>query len=225
MPNLPGFGAITDTMELVRKMWGGAGANLGGAAGLGIPGMVMPSLSVEDINKQIADLKAVESWLTLNMNLLRGTIQALEVQSATISTLKTMSETFAAAVKPPVDVGAAAGAGKTASAFTFPFGAMAAAPAAPPEAAAAPTPVEEKAVAPEPAPAIPVVNPAAWWNMLQDQFKHAVSTAMTPEPTGKTGSAPATKASAKTAAAASNGAAPARKAAAKRATKTPPRQR
>ena len=263
MPNLPGFGSITETMDLVRKMWGGMGSNGASAPGIGIPGMVMPSLSVEDINKQIADLKAVESWLTLNMNMLRGTIQALEVQSATISTLKTMSETFSAAVKPAADAG-----GKTPSAFGFPFGgAVAAAPAPAAPAPVAPRAVQVEAPAPQPeanapsgkttkpendkagdgpAPGMgaPIANPAAWWNMLQDQFKHAVSTAMAPEAGGKTGSTPAAntaerpaeKTTAKSGATApakpaaksavlKNAALPIRKAVAKRAVKSAPRQR
>ncbi len=90
MPNLPGFDAMAETMEFVKNMWGGMKP-----PATGIPGMVMPTLSVEEINKQITDLKAVEAWLTANMNMLRGTIQALEVQSATISTLRSMGQTFA----------------------------------------------------------------------------------------------------------------------------------
>jgi len=94
MPNLPGFDAMADTMEFVKNMWGGMKT-----PSTGIPGMVMPTLSVEEINKQIADLKAVETWLNANMTMLRGTIQALEVQSATIATLRTMGETFNPEVK------------------------------------------------------------------------------------------------------------------------------
>lgn len=90
MPNLPGFDAMADTMEFVKNMWGGMKP-----PATGMPGMVMPTLSVEEINKQITDLKAVEAWLSANMNMLRGTIQALEVQSATISTLRSMGQTFA----------------------------------------------------------------------------------------------------------------------------------
>jgi hypothetical protein len=191
MPNLPGFGAIAESMEMVRNMWGGASA-----PGIGIPGMVMPSLSVEDINKQIADLKAVESWLTLNMNMLRGTIQALEVQSATISTLRSMGESLSASVK------SATPAAAVPAAFSYPFGMPAAAapaskPREPMPAAAAPPEPElpaaedgpaesprstKKSAASKPAavPAFgaPLANPAAWWTMLQDQFKQAVGTAM-----------------------------------------------
>ena len=83
-PNPPGIaalGAMTDTLDFVKKMWGN----------LGVPGMVVPTLSIDEINKKISDLKAVESWLALNMNMLRGTIQALEVQSGTIAALQSMS--------------------------------------------------------------------------------------------------------------------------------------
>src|ERR1700716_4082110 len=92
-PNIPGLSAMTDTLEFMKNMRGGMSA-----PGVGIPGMVMPTLSVEEINKQIKDLKAVESWLSVNMNMLRGTIQALEVQSATISTLQAMGQNFSAAI-------------------------------------------------------------------------------------------------------------------------------
>lgn len=206
MPNLPGFGAIAETMELVRNMWGGMSA-----PGIGIPGIVMPTLSVEEINKQISDLKAVESWLTLNMNMLRGSIQALEVQSATISTLKSMGETFSASVKSAAPSSAAA---SPSPGFSFPFGAAATAPpervapapapwSPPPAAPVSPVP-ERKSPESGPASSVtsesgdastdkpaqkspaandtglgaPLANPAAWWNMLQNQFKHAVGTAL-----------------------------------------------
>ena len=82
---MPGANALGDTMEFVKGLW----------ASMKLPGMSMPSLSPEDIDKQIADLKAVESWLQMNMNMLRGTIQALEVQSATLNALRSMGQTFA----------------------------------------------------------------------------------------------------------------------------------
>jgi hypothetical protein len=141
MPNLPGFEAMADTMEFVKNMWGGMKPPASA-----IPGMVMPTLSVEEINKQITDLKAVEAWLTANMNMLRGTIQALEVQSATISTLQSMGQTFA--TQPKTE-----------------------APAEPPVPTAS-DPLHNSAAS---------ANPAAWWNMLQDQFNQAVSSVMSEE--------------------------------------------
>src|SRR5688572_10091160 len=109
-PNIPGMampamGAVTDTLEFVKNLWGSMGIpgmSMPGMnmTGMNIPGLVIPTLSVDEINKKITDLRAVESWLTLNMNMLRGGIQALEVQAATISTLQQMGETFAASISP-----------------------------------------------------------------------------------------------------------------------------
>ncbi len=175
MPQMPGAGAMTDTLEFMKNLWGNVKM-----PGVSIPGMVMPSLSVEEINKQITDLKAVESWLTVNMNMLHGTIKALEVQSATISTLQSMSANFSSAMQPP-----AAQPKEDATPFHSPFAQPSApvtqaAPVPPPERTEASAPVS----APEPeasadtAAAAQLPNPAVWWNMLQDQFKQAVAGAI-----------------------------------------------
>lgn len=195
MPNIPGAAVMTDTLDFVKNLWGSMSV-----PGMSIPGITAPTLSVEELDKKISDLKAVESWLNLNMSMLRGSIQALEVQRGTIVTLKSMGASFAAAVKQP-------GASEKslfesvpyASAF-FQQPAAQAAPeakapevkaapvqAAPPVAAAAGTPPLSDAAA-----AAPMTNPSAWWNLLQDQFKQAVSTAMAPDAaTGEAASKPA----------------------------------
>jgi predicted XRE-type DNA-binding protein len=51
---------------------------------------IAPTMSVEEIDKKIADLKSVQSWLETNTAMLKATVQALEVQRMTISTLKSM---------------------------------------------------------------------------------------------------------------------------------------
>jgi hypothetical protein len=56
-------------------------------------------MSTEDLDKRIADLKAVESWLNMNVTMLRGTIQTMEVQRATLSTLKSMGASMAEAMR------------------------------------------------------------------------------------------------------------------------------
>jgi hypothetical protein len=89
MSGNPAFDAMGDPAEFIKKLWDAMPLSLSG-----IPGMVMPTLSVEEIDKQIADMKAVEGWLDMNRNMLRSTIQALEVQSATISALHAMNDTF-----------------------------------------------------------------------------------------------------------------------------------
>jgi hypothetical protein len=166
----PGVGTMTDTLELMKNMW----------SGMKLPGMVMPTMSVDDINKQIADLKAVESWLAMNMNMLRGTIQALEVQSATLATLQAMSANMNSMMQ-----GAAQDA-KDKAAAPPPFSFQP--PAAdnqPPnqEQSAEGAPYEKPADVGTGAAAVtpPFANPAIWWNMLQDQFQQAVNAATAPE--------------------------------------------
>jgi hypothetical protein len=194
---IPGMDAMTDTFDFFKNMWSGMpGMNLPGMKN--IPGMVMPTLSVDEIDKQIKDLKAVESWLTFNLNLLQGTIQALEVQKATISTLQTMSETFTAAMQPAAAKETPAWKTPVTDhkpAFESPFAPKEAAKPeaakqeapkqhAPKQEAPAATPDATSAAPGLDAGAIPpLANPAAWWGMLQDQFKQAVNTAaaMTPE--------------------------------------------
>lgn len=199
MPNFPGMGAMTDTLDFVKNLWGSMGIpgmNMPGKNGPGmnipgmnIPGMVMPTLSVEEINKKIADLRAVENWLTLNMNMLRGTIQALEVQAATISTLQTMSETFTATMQAGADAAKprAAGASNGSGGNGASSHSSAAGTSGQDEAEAG----EKRKGVPEPTSkdeidaaslTAPLVNAAAWWNMLQDQFKQAVNNAMTEVP-------------------------------------------
>jgi hypothetical protein len=180
MSGIPGVGAMTDTLEFVKSLWGG----------MKIPGMAMPSLSVDDVNKQIADLKAVESWLNVNMSMLRSTIQALEVQSATLAALQTMSNSMnslAQASMPQPTSADSKPAADMSRAFSF----------APPQAEKPPTPSADDKPASEPPQAnadmgnaTAFANPAAWWNLLQDQFKQAVSTAVTAEPRAESRSEP-----------------------------------
>ncbi len=82
---------MTDTLEFVKNLWGGMGV-----PGMSAPGA--PALSTDDLDKRITDLKAVESWLNLNLTMLRTSIQALEVQRGTLATLKSMSESMAQAM-------------------------------------------------------------------------------------------------------------------------------
>jgi hypothetical protein len=192
VPTMPGMGAMTDTLEFMKNMWssmGVPGMTIPGATS--IPGMIMPSLSVEEIGKKITDLKAVESWLALNMTMLRSTIQALEVQAATISTLQTMGQSFTASMTPPARE-APSGANNASAVSPNGGGSdghekMHGAPE--------PTSKDESDAASLTAP---LVNAAAWWNMLQDQFKQAVGSAMTGEPPAA--AKPAAKSTAKPAA-------------------------
>jgi hypothetical protein len=193
LSNIPGVGVMTDTLDFVKNLWGSVNTSMG------LPSMAAPTLSVEELDKKINDLKAVEAWLNVNMSMLRGTIQALEVQRGTIATLKSVGATLSAAVKqqPP----ASADENKSllesipyASAFLYP------------NANPNPTASEPEATARAPADAEPesgansgtdngadngasLVNPLLWWNVLQDQFKQAVSTAAVTDTMAKLGAA------------------------------------
>ncbi len=52
---------------------------------------IAPTLSVEELDKRIAELKAVHFWLDQNSKALAATVQALEVQKMTLATLKGMN--------------------------------------------------------------------------------------------------------------------------------------
>src|SRR5450830_1422301 len=112
-PNVPGAGAMSDSLEFVKNLWGSMGV-----PGMSMPSLAAPAMSIDDLDKKIADLKAVESWLNVNGAMLRATIQGLEVQRGTLATLKSMGASFADAMKqavasavPPAGFGAPAEAG------------------------------------------------------------------------------------------------------------------
>jgi hypothetical protein len=52
---------------------------------------VAPTLNPEELEKRIEELRTVQFWLEQNAKMLGATIQALEVQRMTLSTLKTMN--------------------------------------------------------------------------------------------------------------------------------------
>jgi len=203
-PQMPGVGVMTDTLEFVKNLWGSMSV-----PGMGLPGMVVPTMSVQDLDKKISDLKAVEAWLNLNVSMLHGSIQALEVQRATISTLQSMGSAMAAALKHPDDRNAASLLESVPYASAFFAGTQAAQnKEAGPQAAtqsatqsatsaAAQAPTADSAAA-KPAAwsgdfAAQAGNPTLWWNILQDQFKQAVGTAIGGDSKAKPATAAGTK--------------------------------
>ncbi len=70
----------TDPLEFLKTLWT--------PMGIPFPGMVTPTLDVGEVDKRIADLKSVENWLNLNLNVLRMTIQGLEMQKATLAAMQ-----------------------------------------------------------------------------------------------------------------------------------------
>ncbi len=184
MPHIPGAAVMTDTLDFVKNLWGS----------MGVPGLASPTLSVDELDKKINDLKAVESWLNLNMAMLRSSIQGLEVQRNTIATLKSMAQTLAETMQQQAQGRqdkSLFDANPYAAAFFQHLDPAKSAPKPAPATAPSPAPEKpaDKPAAPDAASAAAaqMANPAAWWAMLQEQFTQAVSNAMAeakpPEPT------------------------------------------
>lgn len=229
------FSGMNDPLGFVKKLWGD----------MQLPGMVTPTVSIDELDKKIQDLKTVESWLTVNMNMVKGTIQALEVQRATIATLKSMGESFAQQMQASHSTESSSDLFKTTSSEDSAASSGHIRPDWPmPESTsraeyAEEAPIDashddeleqdstsetdssagnEQARAAKPAgtssttsPASsPFGSPAAWWELLQDQFKQAVSKAMQSDPQQTTSES--AKASRKSASSTSSATASTRKA-------------
>ncbi|MFC4621488.1 PhaM family polyhydroxyalkanoate granule multifunctional regulatory protein [Comamonas nitrativorans] len=125
---------------------------------------VAPTVSVEEIDKRIEELKAVQFWLEQNGKALAATVQALQVQKMTLSTLKGMNvnlQDFAQAF------GAAAPAGNLSN---WPMGATQ--KSAPGQAEAPkPQPAAEAEKAPAAAPHPMAEQAQQWWGALTQQFQ------------------------------------------------------
>jgi hypothetical protein len=82
--------APPDPLELLKRMWA--------PMSLPIPGMVVPLANAADVEKRIADLRSVEHWLTLNVNVVKMSIQGLEMQRATLAALEAAQQSMQKAV-------------------------------------------------------------------------------------------------------------------------------
>lgn len=76
--------APQDPFEMFRRLWG--------PLGIPLPGMTMPTLDPAEIEKRIAELKAVEGWLSMNLNMLRMAIQGLEMQKAALEAMRATAQ-------------------------------------------------------------------------------------------------------------------------------------
>lgn len=177
-----------DPMDFIKQAW----------SSFNVPTPFAPTLSLEDLDKRIADLHAVEQWLALNQAMLRNTIQGLEIQRAALAAV----QNFASAL------GAGESAGDDDVAHSMAQAAAAAARQA--ELArharersaersadrATPPEPERRATSgdpgkPEPDNAqpsnakpgetgsqAPPINPVAWWSMMQTGFREMANAAM-----------------------------------------------
>lgn len=89
-----------DPFEMFRRLWG--------PLGLPVPGMAMPTLDPREIEKRIADLRSIEGWLSMNLNMVRMAISGLEVQKAALEAMQAAGR-LPGATSPDAAPGAAAG--------------------------------------------------------------------------------------------------------------------
>lgn len=75
--------------EFLTTPWG----TLPIGSGPSTPGAFNPT-DLKEMEKRINELKAVEQWLSLNLNLLKTTIQGLEVQRGTLAAIAAFSESI-----------------------------------------------------------------------------------------------------------------------------------
>ncbi len=142
-PLMPGF-------EFLQNLVKGAGAALPN-----VGQWIAPTLDPAELDKRIQELRTVQFWLEQNARMMTTTIQALEVQRMTLSTLQTMNVPFgelgdALRVKP---------APATAPAE----------PATAPDSAAAATPKSAPTGA---------IDPMQWWGAVTKQFTELATQAL-----------------------------------------------
>ena len=98
---MPDFHQSVEMMKNMRST-AAKGKSDASNASFVLPGMSsmnpfgIPTVDIEELDKRIKDLKSVEAWLSLNLNVLQTTIQGLEVQKATLSALQGIAETMRA---------------------------------------------------------------------------------------------------------------------------------
>jgi len=117
--------------------------------GTGVPGWVAPTLDPKEIDKRIQELKTVQFWLEQNAKGIAATIQAMEVQRMTLSTLQNMNVNFQ-------DMAESLKIKPTANA----------------------EPAQEEKPQAKTAAKDNKIDPAQWWGALTEQFQHIATHAM-----------------------------------------------
>jgi len=69
-----------DPFEFLKNLWG--------PMGLPLAGVTSPILDQGEIERRIAELRSVENWLNMNLNVLRMTLQGLEMQKSSLAAMR-----------------------------------------------------------------------------------------------------------------------------------------
>lgn len=159
---IPGF----DFMQNLAKSSSDAVPN--------VSNWIAPTLSVEEIDKRINELKTVQFWLDQNGRALAATVQALEVQKMTLATLKTMNVNLSEMASSFMPKAAGAKSGSSATGMDWP-------PERKKSGATQPV-AEEAEKAPEAAAPdasmAGLVDSMQMWSALTQQFQSIAASAM-----------------------------------------------
>ena len=189
-----GFGRFVPGFDFLQSL--AKGAATGVASMPGLSNWVAPTVSVEELDKRIGELKSVQFWLEQNSRALAATVQALEVQKMTLATLENMNMAMG-------DLAGSFGAKMTDAANATQAAAAAAVKRAAPKTAtpepqapaqghaqSAPSAAAKEEPAQAAAPnaaaagaafmpgAAGMVDPVQWWTSLTNQFQEIATNAM-----------------------------------------------
>jgi hypothetical protein len=188
-PSFPDFGKLVPGFDFLQNL----AKQAAGSTTQAMPQLpnlgnwIAPTLNVEELDKRVQELKAVQFWLDQNAAALKATIQALEVQKMTLATLKGMNFNMgevANAFKVKLGDAVAGGAPRAADKpkgfagleippSIFKANKEKAAPDAAGDSSASQAEPEA-----EPAAAPGMADPMQWWGALTQQFQAIASEAM-----------------------------------------------
>ena len=180
-----GFCKLVPGFDFLQNLAKGASSSIPQLPNLS--NWVAPTISVEELEKRIEELKAVQFWLEQNSRALAATIQALEVQKMTLATLKgmnfSMGDVANAFKLKAADTVTSAAEAVAGAAARVTGRAEEEAPPAQDEAPASKTKAKAKAKASKKTqaastPAPSVVDPLQWWGALTGQFQQIAANAM-----------------------------------------------
>jgi hypothetical protein len=154
---LGGLPSMMDSLEFVKRAW----------SGFNVPTSFAPTLDVGELDQRIADLRAVEQWLSMNLNLLQASIRGMEIQRSTLVTVRAFGQAVAGSSN------AMAQAAQEARESSRPQ-----ATASPAVDDSQPSSTSVGASPPQLPTGTTMVDPAAWWQLLQGQFSQVAQAAL-----------------------------------------------
>lgn len=181
-----GFGKLVPGFDFLQSLAKGATGSIPKMPSLS--NWVAPTISVEELEKRVDELKAVQFWLDQNSRALTATIQALEVQKMTLATLKGMNFSMgdvanafklktADSVMDSVQKISETLAGAAHSMTSAPASAPATAPAAQ-AAAHSDQNKTETGKTDAPKSSANVIDPMHWWGALTQQFQQIATSTL-----------------------------------------------